>query len=45
MICFSDIIIKMNKKQTRGYGGIGRRCGLKIRWLENREGSSPSIPK
>ena len=27
-----------------GYGGIGRRYGLKIRWLKNREGSSPSIP-
>lgn len=35
------IIDNVNK---RGYGGIGRRYGLKIRWLKNREGSSPSIP-
>lgn len=29
---------------TWEYGGIGRRIGLKIRWSNDREGSSPSIP-
>lgn len=27
---------------SRG-GGIGRRAGLKIRWWQHREGSSPSL--
>ena len=27
-----------------GYGGIGRRNGLKIRWSQDRVGSSPTTP-